>query len=288
MCCIGVLFPPRKCWNVPALELIMLINIILVHTDLSIFVIVILTEYILDNLIKVGLFTRLAFFFILHLQVFFYLETRGVVQNKSESEAASSILAGAQQRETSIFTACNVDVWRLSKPARKSPVPHLWWDFCPCRGLCSERPPCCEVPWTRRRPPPQRSRWRWEAPGLLRRKQHPINHRCARDNVTSPPLNRKRQQVDANLWVRKIYRTARLSPWKQTWAEAASVSEKKAADEKERRITLRHRGVSPALPPLNYWLVHAILGKCSGKKLAVYIYNTHPTCILLKKKTAEL
>lgn len=58
------------------------INIILFHTDLSIFVIVILTEYILYNLIKEGVFTRLPLFFILHLQIFFYLQTRGGVQRK--------------------------------------------------------------------------------------------------------------------------------------------------------------------------------------------------------------
>lgn len=90
-------FPSRKCWNVPALELIMPINIILIHTNLSVFVIVILTEYILDNLIKESLFTRLPLFFILHLQVFFYLETRGGVPNKQPAEPTSSVLIGAQQ-----------------------------------------------------------------------------------------------------------------------------------------------------------------------------------------------
>lgn len=58
------------------------INIILFHTDLSIFVIVILMEYIINNLIKERFFTRLPLFFVLHLQVFFYLYTRGGVQNK--------------------------------------------------------------------------------------------------------------------------------------------------------------------------------------------------------------
>lgn len=74
----------------------MLINIILFHTNLSVFVIVILTEYILDNLIKERLFTRLPLFFILHLQVFFYLETRGV-PNKQPAEPTSSVLIGAHQ-----------------------------------------------------------------------------------------------------------------------------------------------------------------------------------------------
>lgn len=64
---------------------------------MSVFVIVILTEYILDNLIKERLFTRLPLFFILHLQVFFYLETRGGVPNKQPVEPTSSALTGAQQ-----------------------------------------------------------------------------------------------------------------------------------------------------------------------------------------------
>lgn len=73
------------------------INIILFHTDLSIFVIVILTEYILDNLIKERFFTPLPLFFILHLQVFFYLEKRGGSQKESPAEPTSSILIGAQR-----------------------------------------------------------------------------------------------------------------------------------------------------------------------------------------------
>lgn len=56
------------------------VDVVLFYADLSIFVIIIFMKYILNNLIKERFLTRLTLLFILHLQIFFYLQRR--VRNK--------------------------------------------------------------------------------------------------------------------------------------------------------------------------------------------------------------
>lgn len=59
-----------------ALELIVFVNVKLLHADLAVFVLVILVEYIIQNFLIEDVFAWFPVFFVLQFQMFFHLKTK--------------------------------------------------------------------------------------------------------------------------------------------------------------------------------------------------------------------